>query len=345
MNPMQEHIRLETRRQFFRRGALGLGAAALGHLAPRALAGAGLPDHITHFAPKAKRAIYLFMSGGPSQMDLFDYKPKMDAIFDTDLPESIRKGQRLTTMTSGQKRFPIAPSKYAFKQYGKSGAWVSELLPHTAKMVDELAFIRTVHTDAINHDPAITYIQTGSQIPGKASLGAWLSYGLGSMNENLPTFVVLNSTWSAKRDAQALFSRLWSSGFLPSRHQGVALRAKGDPVLYLTNPDGVSRKVRRDMLDGVNALNRHYHDQIGDPETQARISQYELAFRMQASVPELTDLSSEPESTWDLYGPDSKKPGTFAANCLLARRMVERGVRFTQILLRESIASYSSTRP
>jgi hypothetical protein len=341
MYPIDEYVQLETRRQFFGRCRLGLGAAALawlmgseGRAAPKArTAIGGLPD-MPHFAPKAKRAIYLFMAGAPSQIDLLDYKPTMGKWFDKDLPDSVRMGQRLTTMTSGQKRFPIAPSMYKFKQHGKCGAWISELLPHIATVADDIAIVRSLHTEAINHDPAITYIQTGDQIPGKPSLGAWLSYGLGSMNQNLPAFVVLNSTWSAKREAQALYNRLWGSGFLPSRHQGVLLRSSGDPVLFLTNPDGVSPTTRREMLDVLARMNRRRFEAVGDPETQARIAQYEMAFRMQKSVPELTDLSSEPEETFKLYGPDSKKPGTFAYNCLLARRMIERDVRFIQIFIR-----------
>ena len=328
MNPLAEYHALETRRQFFGKSAAGLGTAALG-----ALLGPQL-GAISHLAPKAKRAIYLFMSGAPSQIDLWDHKPKMADWFDKDLPDSVRNGQRLTGMTSKQTRFPVAPSKYAFKRHGQSGTEVSELLPNMAKMVDDIAVIRTMYTEAINHDPAITYIQTGNQIPGRPSLGAWLSYGLGSENENLPSFVVLNSTWSAKRDAQALFSRLWGSGFLPSKHQGVLLRSQGDPVLYLSNPKGVDSKVRRTMLDGLNALNQKHFEAVGDPETQARIAQYEMAFRMQTSVPDLVDLSGESKTTLDSYGPDVSQPGTFAYNCLLARRMAERGVRFTQIFHR-----------
>lgn len=326
---------LETRRQFFRKSAAGLGGVALTSLLGRdGLYGAELAGERFHHTPKAKRAIYLFMSGAPSQIDLWDPKPKMDALYDTDLPDTIRKGQRLTTMTSKQARFPIAPSIYQFQKHGQSGTPVSELLPHTAKMVDDIAVIRSLWTEAINHDPAITYIQTGNQIPGRPSLGAWLSYGLGSENENLPAFVVLNSTWSAKRDAQALYQRLWGAGFLPSKHQGVALRAQGDPVLYLSNPRGVNRDVRRTMLDGLAELNQEHYTQVGDPETHARIAQYEMAFRMQSSVPELTDLSDEPAHILDMYGPDVKKPGTFAYNCLLARRLAERGVRFSQIFHR-----------
>lgn len=330
---INESIRLETRRQFFGKSAAGLGGAALSWLLGKD-ASAAVPRGAFRFAPKARRAIYLFMSGAPSQVDLWDPKPEMQKWFDRDLPDSVRDGQRLTTMTSKQDRFPIAPSIYQFDRHGECGREVSELLPHTAGIVDDITLVKSMWTEAINHDPAITYIQTGNQIPGRPSLGAWLSYGLGSANENLPAFVVLNSTWSAKRDAQALFSRLWGSGFLPSKHQGVALRSQGDPVLYLSNPNGVDRSVRRTMLDGVNALNEKRYETTLDPETQTRIAQYEMAFRMQASVPELTDLSGEPESILEMYGPDVKTPGTFAYNCLLARRMAERGVRFSQVFHR-----------
>jgi hypothetical protein len=340
MNPIHEHLQAMTRRHFFGRSALGLGAAALTSLLPNRL-GAALPAPATgglpglpHFAPKAKRAIYLFMNEGPSQMDLWDYKPKMAEMFDKDLPDSIRQGQRLTTMTSGQKRFPVAPSKYKFSQHGKAGTWVSELLPWTAKIVDDLAVIKSVHTEAINHDPAVTYICTGHQLPGRASLGAWLSYGLGSMNQNLPTFVVMTASWTGRKEAQALYNRLWGSGFLPSKYQGVALRSSGDPVLFLSNPDGVSPETRRRMLDSLARLNQKQFDEAADPETQARIAQYEMAFRMQTSVPELMDLSKEPKPVLEMYGPDVHKPGTFAACCLLARRLVERDVRFVQIFHR-----------
>ncbi len=337
MHPTYEHIQTFTRRHFFGRTALGLGTAALttltGQRAGAASATGGLPD-LPHFAPKAKRAIYLFMNGGPSQMDLFDYKPAMGKLFDKDLPESIRMGQRLTTMTSGQTRFPIAPSRYKFAQHGKSGAWVSELMPWTAKMVDKLAFVKSVNTEAINHDPAVTYICTGHQLPGRASLGAWLSYGLGTENNNLPAFVVMTASWTGRKEAQAIYNRLWGSGFLPSKHQGVALRSSGDPVLFLSNPAGVDAATRRRMLDALGRLNQKQLDEIADPETQARIAQYEMAFRMQSSVPELMDLSREPKHILDMYGPDVKKPGTFAASCLLARRLTERGVRFVQIFHR-----------
>jgi hypothetical protein len=347
MNPCEEYIKLETRRQFFGRAAVGLGSVALGSLlgkeafaaptptdAPGVEQAVGGLQGLPHFAPKAKRAIYLFMSGAPSQMDTFDYKPKMQGMFDKDLPDEIRKGQRLTTMTSKQKRFPIAPSIYDFKQHGQSGAHVSELLPHMAGVVDEMCIIKSMYTEAINHDPAITYIQTGHQIPGRPSLGAWLSYGLGSLNEELPSFVALNSTWSAVRDAQALYHRLWGAGFLPSEYSGAMLRSQGDPVLYLSNPKGVSRGNRRKMLDRLAELNQEHAQKVGDPETNARIAQYEMAFKMQSSVPDLVDLSDEDEKTLEMYGPDVHKPGTFAYNCLLARRLAERDVRCTQIFHR-----------
>jgi hypothetical protein len=341
MNPLQGRLQSVTRRHFFKQGALGLGTAALASLLPdRALAGdltasqtGGLPE-LPHFAPKAKRAIYLFLNGGPSQMDMWDYKPKMEELFDKDLPDSIRKGQRLTTMTSGQSRFPIAPSKYKFAQHGQCGTWVSELLPWTAKIVDDICVIKSVNTEAINHDPAVTYICTGHQLPGRASLGAWLSYGLGTANQNLPTFVVMTATWTGRKDAQAIYSRLWGSGFLPSKFQGVALRSSGDPVLFLSNPPGVSGETRRRMLDSLARLNQKEFDDIADPETQARIAQYEMAFRMQTSVPDLMNLASEPKHVLDLYGPDVHTPGTFAASCLLARRLAERGTRFIQIFHR-----------
>jgi hypothetical protein len=338
MTPFDEHRLALTRRHFFRRGALGLGTAALASLAP-ALAAAepkrvgGLPE-LPHFAPKAKRAIYLFMSEGPSQMDMWDYKPKMAELFDKDIPKSIVGTQRLTTMTSGQGRFPVAPSKYKFARHGKNGTWVSELLPWTAKVVDELALVKTVWTEAINHDPAVTYICTGQQQPGRPSLGSWLSYGLGTLNENLPAFVVMTPSWTGRKEAQALFSRLWGSGFLPSKHQGVALRSTGEPILFLDNPPGVDAAARRRMLDGLARLNQKEFDAVADPETQARIAQYEMAFRMQSSVPELLDLSKETAKTLEMYGPDVHKPGTFAASCLLARRLVERGVRFVQLFHR-----------
>ena len=337
---MNDSIPVFHRRHFFGRAATGVGAAALGTLLNPGILQAAEPGgdrgvlEKPHHAPTAKRVIYLFMSGAPSQMDLFDYKPKMADWFDKDLPESIRQGQRLTTMTSGQHRFPIAPSKFKFAQHGDSGAWFSDLLPHMAQVADHFAVVKSVHTEAINHDPAITYIQTGAQIPGRPSMGAWVSYGLGSDNQDLPTFVVLHSSWSAKRDAQALYERLWGAGFLPTRHAGVSLRSSGDPVLYLSNPPGVTPIRRRKMLDGLRQLNQFQSTRIGDPEIDTRISQYEMAYRMQASIPELTDFSQEPQHVLQLYGPDVTTPGTFAANCLLARRMVERNVRFVQIFIR-----------
>jgi len=341
MDPIRQHMQAVTRRHFFMQGTLGLGTAALASLMPEKLLASpvktrstgGLPG-LPHFAPKAKRAIYLFMAGAPSQMDMFDYKPKMADWYDKDLPESVRMGQRLTTMTSGQERFPLAPSKYAFQQYGKSGAWISELLPYHGRMADDIAIVKSIHTEAINHDPAITYICTGDQLPGRASLGAWLSYGLGTLNENLPSFVVITASWTGPQEAQALYNRLWGSGFLASKHQGVALRSQGDPVLFLSNPSGVDSTTRRRMLDSLARMNQQTLDQFGDPETQARITQYEMAFRMQSSVPELVDLSDEPQHVLDMYGPDVLKQGTFAASCLLARRMAERDVRFVQIFHR-----------
>ena len=342
MLPIKDYLHNETRRQFFGKSALGLGTAALSTLMGPSISEsiAGQPSKSIlkspHNPPKAKRAIYLFMSGAPSQLDLFDYKPDMVDWFDKELPESVRQGQRLTTMTSGQSRFPIAPSVYKFKKYdnGTDGAWVSELLPYHSTMVSDLAIIKTVHTEAINHDPAITYICTGDQLPGKPSLGSWLSYGLGSDNEDLPAFVVMNATWTGRKSAQALYNRLWGSGFLPSQHQGVLLRSSGDPVLFLSNPDGVKPQTRKEMLTALNQLNRKNYQEVGDPEIHARISQYEMAFRMQTSVPELTDFSSEPDYILDMYGPDVHKPGTFAYCCLMARRLAERGVRFSQIFHR-----------
>ncbi len=341
MDPFQEHLQAMTRRHFFRRGATGLGAAAWATLAPQSLTGKaaeagvrGSRPAVQHFAPRAKRAIYLFMAGAPSQMDMLDYKPKMADWYDKNLPESVRKGQRLTTMTSTQARFPIAPSKFKFQQYGKSGAWVSELLPYHGHMVDDLTIVRSLYTEAINHDPGITYICTGDQLPGRPSLGAWLSYGLGSTNDNLPTFVVMTASWTGRKEDQALYNRLWGSGFLPSSHQGVALRSQGDPVLFLSNPPGLDAASRRRMLTSLAKLNQQTLDEYGDPETQTRISQYEMAFRMQTSVPDLVNVSDEPQHILDMYGPDVHKPGTFAASCLLARRLAERDVRFVQIFHR-----------
>ncbi|MBV9680027.1 MAG: DUF1501 domain-containing protein [Acidobacteriaceae bacterium] len=339
MHPSHEAALTETRRRFFGRGARGLGNLALFSLLAESAkadtggkaAVGGRPD-LPHFAPKAKRAIYLHMLGAPPQMETFDYKPTMGTWFDKDLPDSIRQGQRLTTMTSGQTRFPIAPSVFKFQQYGQSGAYVSELLPYTAKMVDDIAIIRSMHTDAINHEPAVTFLQTGFMIAGKPCIGSWIAYGLGSMNRDLPTFVVLNATHSnPKANVQAISARLWSSGFLPGQYSGVSFRSAGEPVLYIGNPEGVPTKIRRRMLDALGELNHMQMEKIADPETQVRISQYEMAFRMQASVPDLADISKEPESTFKLYGEDARKGGTFANCCLMARRMMERDVRFVQV--------------
>lgn len=354
-NMVYEQLRQQmVRRYFFQRSAAGLGGAALASLLnPQLFSGmpalaanpevsSTVPPDLSslgalpglHHAPKAKRVIWLFMADGPSQLDLFDYKPKMVDWFDKDLPESIRNGQRITTMTSGQSRFPIAPSVFKFNQHGQNGTYISELLPHLAGVVDDLTIVRTMYTEAINHDPAITFIQTGSELPGRPSLGAWLSYGIGSPNQDLPAFVVLHSKIAAGAQTQALFSRLWGSGFLPTKHQGVALRSSGDPVLYLSNPKGVSSQSRRTMLDGLAELNQQHLQEMGDPEIAARIAQYEMAFRMQTSVPDLVDLKDESKETLEMYGPEVNEPGTFAYNCLLARRLAERGVRFTQIFLR-----------
>jgi len=336
MHPIEEYVRNETRRQFLGRGANALGWAALASLAgsndPLARAASAQPAQpMLHFAPKAKRVIYLHMVGGPSQLDLYDYKPKMNDWYDKDLPDSIRNGQRLTGMTSGQARFPVAPSKYKFKQHGQSGMWVGELLPYTSRMVDDMCFIRSMHTEAINHEPAITNMQTGNQVTGRPCLGSWVSYGLGSANHDLPTFVVLVAKPTNTEQVQAISARLWSSGYLPGEHAGCAFRAAGDPILYINNPPGVPPEVRRRTLDGLKSLNEMTYKAVGDPETHTRIEQYELAFRMQASVPDLTDTSNEPASTYALYGDEAKKPGTFANTVLLARRMIERGVRFIQV--------------
>jgi hypothetical protein len=315
-----------SRRQFCGRSATGLGTAALASLLNPQLQ-AGFADA----APKAKRIIYLFMHGGPSQMDLFDEKPLLAKLQGTELPASVRMNQRLTGMTSKQKSFPVASSVFDFARHGQSGASLSELLPHLGKVADDLCFIKSMHTEAINHDPAVTYLQTGHQQPGRPSMGAWLSYGLGSENANLPAFVVLLSRGSAARPDDPLHTRLWGSAFLPSNHQGVSFRSTGDPVLYLSNPPGIDAATRRRMLDGIGQLNRKQFETAGDPEINTRIAQFELANRMQTSVPELTDLSGETKNTFDMYGVDALRPGTFAANCLQARRMAERGVRFIQL--------------
>ncbi len=325
-----------NRRTFLARSACGLGIAALGALESQRTSAATLTpalglNSLPHFPPKAKRVIYLFQSGAPSQMELYDHKPTLERLSGQSLPDSIRMGQRLTGMTSGQSSFPVAPSAFKFRQCGESGQWLSELLPHLGAVADDLAVIRSMHTEAINHDPAITFFQTGMQIAGRPSIGAWLSYGLGSDNQDLPAYVVLTSKGTGRRDDQPLYDRLWGSGFLPTRYQGVKFRNSGDPVSYLSDPAGVDRESRREMLDELAALNRLKLDAVGDPEIATRIAQYEMAFRMQASVPELADISQESEHILESYGPEVRKPGTYAFNCLLARRMAERGVRFIQL--------------
>ena len=340
MNPHDPQTTDSSRRSFLDRAVRTLGGAAavsllstsgrlLSPAEAAALAGPHLPG--PHFPGKAKHVIYMHMVGGPSQIDLYDYKPKMNAWYDKDLPESIRQGQRLTTMTSGQTRFPIAPSKYKFAQYGQNGMWISELLPNTAKVVDEMCFVRSMNTDAINHEPAITFAQTGNQIAGRPCLGSWASYGLGTLNQNLPTFVVMVAKPTNMEQLQAISARLWSSGYLPGEHAGVSFRTTGDPILYINNPPGVPADVRRMTLDGIRSLNEMNFGAYGDPDIRTRTKQYELALRMQDSVPELADLAKEPKSTFELYGEEARKPGTFANTALQARRMVERGVRFVQI--------------
>ncbi len=342
MNPHREHQLLLTRRQLFGRSAAGIGTAALASLLnPQLFAEtakpAGIPGTLfePHFAPKAKRVIYLFMSGGPSHIDLFDYKARLKELHGTELPAEIRMGQRVTGMTAGQKSFPCASSLFKFAQHGQCGAWVSELLPQTATIVDKIAIVNSLNTEAINHDPATTFIQTGSQQPGRPSFGAWLSYGLGSENANLPAFIVMISQGSGNKTDQPIFSRLWGSGFIPSQHQGVRFRSGDDPVLYLSNPPGLDAESRRRQLEGLGELNELAAQVVGDPEINTRIAQYEMAFRMQTSVPELTDLSNEPKHIFDAYGiKDDGVDGGFARNCLLARRMAERGVRFIQLMHR-----------
>ncbi|MFN0108441.1 MAG: DUF1501 domain-containing protein [Blastocatellia bacterium] len=335
MNPLNELQLTLTRRSFFSRFGLGIGTAALASLlgesgfAEENTAAPGIP----HFAPKAKRVIFLFQAGGPSQLELFDAKPNLEKFRAQNLPDSIRQGQRLTGMTAHQSSFPTAPSLYKFAQHGKSGAWLSELLPHTAKIADDISFIKSMHTEQINHDPAQTFALTGFQLAGRPSLGSWLAYGLGSENKDLPAFVVLVSVGRTGGD-QPLYDRLWGSGFLPSQHQGVKFHNGADPVLYLSNPPGISKEVRRKFLDDLAEMNQLNAKEYGDPEIQARIAQYEMAYRMQTSVPELTDLSKESDKALEAYGPDARKPGTFAYNCIQARRLAERGVRFIQLFHR-----------
>lgn len=342
--PLGEFFNNSNRRQFFHGAGLKVGGLALSGLLARDAFGStqaaataavhpplpGMP----HFAPKAKRIIYLHMNGAPSQLDLFDYKPGLQKYFDQDLPESVRNGQRITTMTSGQARFPVAPSKFKFERCGKSGILMSELVPHMKEISDEITMIKSVHTEAINHDPACTFVMTGSEVPGKPSLGSWLSYGLGSESNDLPAFVVFTPTFPKESQAQALFTRMWSSGFLPSKYDGVALRGAGDPVLYVKNPPGIDRSDRRAMLDALGQLNQKNYERLADPETLTRIAQYEMAFRMQASVPELVDLSGESKSTLEMYGPDVERLGSYASSAIMARRLVERGVRVVQVLHR-----------
>lgn len=335
MDPRRENQLLINRRHFFSKSAAGIGVAALGSmLQPGLFSAKGAQDAgiilgEPHFKPRAKRVIYLFMAGGPSQIDLLDYKPTLEKLHNQELPASVRMGQRITGMTSGQSAFPVVKSMFKFNQHGKSGAWISEVLPHIGSIADDIAIVKTVNTEAINHDPAITFIQTGFQQPGRPCMGSWFSYGLGAANRNLPSFIVMIS--SGKESDQPLYARLWGSGFLPSEHQGVQFRGGDDPVLFLSNPPGIDPGTRRRMLDGMAKLNARQHEEYQDPEISARIQQYEMAYRMQTSVPDLVDLSKETEATLDLYGPDVRKPGTFAYNCLLARRMAERDVRFIQL--------------
>lgn len=332
MNPLTAFQKQMRRRAFLNHSASALGTATIaGLLSGETKADAPGSNHLTHFTPRAKRVVYLFQSGGPSHLELLDYKPKLKKHHGTELPDSIRQGQRLTGMTSGQKSFPVIAPKFEFSQAGKSGTWISNLLPHTARVIDEICLIRSMHTEAINHDPAITFIQTGSQQPGRPALGAWLSYGLGSEAKDLPAFIVLISHGTGRDANQGLLERLWGSGFLPSNHQGVKLRSSGDPVLYLSDPPGMDRAMRRTMLDGLAKLNEGQFKETGDSEIATRIAQYEMAFQMQASVPKLTDLASESNRTFELYGPEAKRPGSFASNCLLARRLLESGVRCVQL--------------
>jgi len=326
-----------TRRQFFRKNAMGLGSAALASMLPGDIMGAiGKATGKPQFAPAAKRVIYISLIGAPSQFETFDYKPNLKKDFNKDIKDYlVKSGQRLTGMTAGASKFPVAPSFVGFKQYGESGSWVSDILPYTGKMADDICIIKSMHTEAINHEPANQLMYTGTMQSGKASMGSWLSYGLGTLNNDLPTFCVLHANHSnPKANVQAISSRLWGSGFLPGKHAGVNLRSIGDPVLYLKDAPGIDRDLRRSMLDGLSGLNQQTLNQVGDPEIQTRIQQYEMAYRMQMSVPELTDLSKETEATYELYGPDAKKPGTFGYTALMARRLAERGVRFTQIFHR-----------
>jgi hypothetical protein len=338
MNPHLHRQALLTRRQFFGRSALGVGTAALAallhqdlHAAGTATAAGGLPG-LPHFAPKAKRVIYLFQNGAPSHVDLFDYKPQLTAWRGKQIPPEIQGGRRLSTMTSGQTARPLLPEITKFARHGQSGAWVSDFLPHTASIADELCFVKSMHTEQINHAPAITFFLTGAEQAGRPSMGAWLTYGLGSLTRDLPAFVVMTSRDQEASCGQIFYDFYWGSGFLPTKFQGVKFRGSGDPVLYLSNPDGMSRAVRRTVLDDLAKMNELTLREFGDPEIATRIAQYEMAYRMQTSVPELGDLSKEPQPVLDMYGPDVKRPGSFAYNCLMARRLAERGVRFIQLM-------------
>ena len=338
MEELSKHFINNNRRHFLKKLGFGIGGLAAASLLDpfSTLSGqeqlnSSLGLNLPHFAPKAKRVIYLFQSGGPSQLELFDYKPLLDKMRGQDLPDSVRNGQRLTGMTSGQERFPLVGSLFKFNQYGESRAWVSDLMPYTAKIVDELCFIKSMHTEAINHDPAITFFQTGSQQTGRPSMGSWFSYGLGSLNENLPAFTVLLSRGTGRPFSQPLYSRLWGNGFLSSLHQGVQFRSGKDPVLYLKDPEGMTRGERRKMLDYISELNHKQEEEFGDPEINSRIAQYEMAYRMQTSVPETMNIEDEPEHIIKMYGANATTPGTYAANCLLARRLVEKDVRFVQL--------------
>lgn len=328
MDPLQFTQEI-NRRDFLQRSGFALGAVAAGMLGAAPSSQAAPPS--PNFMPKAKRVIYMFQSGAPSQLELFDYKPTLRNIHMSELPDEIRMGQRLTGMTANQEKFPVVKSLFDFAQHGDSGAWISERLPHTAGIVDDISIVRTVHTEAINHDPAITFCQTGSQLAGRPSMGAWVAYGLGTANRDLPTFMVLLSRGTGRAAGQPLYDRLWGSGVLPSRYQGVKLRSGEEPVLYLANPAGCDSSTRRQMLDQIRDLNLQKFEVAQDPEILTRVEQYELAFRMQTTVPDLTDISDEPEHILDMYGPDVRKPGTYARNCLLARRMAERDVRFIQL--------------
>jgi hypothetical protein len=328
---MNSHGLPQGRRAFLQQGMAGLGLSALSFLLSKSAGAADSAPPGPHFAPKAKRAIWLFMAGGPSQIDLFDYKPGLTDRFNEDLPESVRNNQRLTGMTSNQQRFPLAPSRFAFEQSGESGAWVSELLPNVRRVVDKMTIIKTMSTESINHDLALSNINTGSQLPGKPAMGAWLSYGLGRVQDEVPTYVVMTSRFSTRLSVQSIPARIWGSAFLPASHGGIPMRGVGDPILYLPNPAGVSAGSRRVMLDAVGEMNALSSASIGDPSIADRTEQYELAYRMQSSMPGLIELTGESDATLDLYGEDVRTPGTFAANCLAARRMLEKGVRFAQI--------------